>query len=171
MPENQNALNDDAPKKKRGVVKTVAFGLFLPITAPFYILKWIVRDIVTLAKAIITSIPIRIREEKARWRTSVAEEKARPAVDVWEVLAGWGVTNEQEVNMKRRELNFHLCIWSALFLFGWYIVFTKTTSMKLYAGLLIVAIGMLGMLNAFWRKDILNSKKFVYFTDWLKCKY
>lgn len=165
-----NAAEGQKPGKRRVVRKTFKV-LFLPLTMWFYFAKRLLGHLLWLLGMlwhfISKEVPRLLREEKSNVRQAMAEEKQRPAVSRREVLEAWGVVDETTLHQKNREWTFHLLIWFALMGLGFVSMVLHDGSLPLF-GIAIVLVTTAGILSTLWRKFILTSDRFIYFSDWLR---
>lgn len=161
----------EGKEKKRGPIRKTLWGLFLPLTAPFYIARWILRDLGRIARWVvrtITDMPRIVRDGRADVHRAFEEERQRPPVDIREVLEAWDVTDAESARQKSRELAFHAGVWSLVLAFGLVGLYAAPGALVVGGALGLVCVASLGILTALWRRHILRAPRYVYFTDWLR---
>jgi hypothetical protein len=159
-------------KKKKGAVKGFFKILFLPLIAPFILAIQIVKSFFHNLKLCIKTGKQCLKDYKqgqGALQLRLEEEKAKRHIPFSELLKLWNIKSELEIYQKQRELTARIIVWALAYVFSVLIILGASSHvLYLITGIGTFFVATLGILQSLWKKDVLKSKSFIYFSDWLK---
>jgi hypothetical protein len=147
------------------IVKRTGYVFFLPIVAPFMMVKRAVQGLGQLVVLMFSFPKMLIKVFR-----DVREGKGRKEIrNFEELLNAWGLKNEAQIAEMKAEFVINLISWFVLLVFGCVMAVLGPKTWR--AGLSLVlmwTVGMTGVVMTGWRLDQLISREVITFSNWLK---
>lgn len=152
---------------KTGMKRGFYYVLVFPFAGPFILLKKIVQRIFSILKMLFLDTPQEIRNglKEARNRFKA---KGNEKPDFQTILKLWNISSTEELAQRRREHIFKIGVWTSglvCLLIGVFLAEKTFQTLTIFALFILTALA--GVVTEIWRFDVLNSRQFTFFTDWI----
>lgn len=165
--QNQMRPPQKVPRKM-GVIKRFLYFLFFPIIAVFKLLWTIAKQLWRFALAIITA-PVTAKrtydEVKKR-----SQELEGQKITYDDIKVAWDIEVNEASSTRHqyiREMNFRMAMWTIPCAIGFLGLLTFDISNIPYC-LMMLACSFFGILQPYWRKQVVLNQEFISFYTWLK---
>lgn len=154
--------------RKRKHTKVILSVLFLPITGLYYLPKYIIMTMWQMAESLVCRLMFIVKHETAAMKKQISVEKSKRTIPFIELCSLWGINSDRQIAEMMRVQTIHIGIWLLCMVVGGYVAVASQVRMQVVCGTIFVIISIFGIFGAMWRKQVLQTREFEYFTDWLK---